>query len=246
MGGLSHYFEEEGLPTTQISLIREHTEQIRPPRALWVPFELGRPLGVPNDPGFQTRVITAALEMFNEDKGPVLKDFLEEAPEGAAYTGTPACPVDFQPHPEPITELDKLMTAFKVEFSQMRSWYDLAAEKRGRTTAVTSDGGVENIVGTLTDFLKHESIATGSADISRGTTLRMAVEDLKAYYFEAVTIQPGQPTDSHSLAEWFWGETLAARVISKIRERCFKSQDDSLRHITRALIPKAQLYRFES
>ena len=61
MGGLAHYFESCGLATTQISLIRQHSEQIKPPRALWVPFELGRPLGVPGDPGFQARVLVSAL-----------------------------------------------------------------------------------------------------------------------------------------------------------------------------------------
>jgi len=35
-----------------VSLIREQTAAIRPPRALWVPFMLGRPFGVPNDPAF--------------------------------------------------------------------------------------------------------------------------------------------------------------------------------------------------
>ena len=49
VGALGHYLERGGVPTTQISLIREHTERIRPPRALWVPFELGRPFGVPHD-----------------------------------------------------------------------------------------------------------------------------------------------------------------------------------------------------
>ncbi len=65
MGGLAIIFEEEGLATTQISLIRIHTERTRPPRALWVPFELGRPLGVPNDKPFQTRVLTAALGLLD-------------------------------------------------------------------------------------------------------------------------------------------------------------------------------------
>jgi tripartite-type tricarboxylate transporter receptor subunit TctC len=38
VGALGRWFEEEGIPTTQISLVREHTEAIQPPRALWVPF----------------------------------------------------------------------------------------------------------------------------------------------------------------------------------------------------------------
>ncbi len=75
MGGLAHYLEEEGVATTQISLIREHTEIIKPPRALWVPFELGRPLGLPDDPALQTRVLVAALKLLEAERGPVLEDF---------------------------------------------------------------------------------------------------------------------------------------------------------------------------
>lgn len=73
MGALAHYFEEEGLSTTQISLVREHTEAIRPPRALWVPFELGRPLGQPNDSEFQMRVLRACLGLLDADSGPCWK-----------------------------------------------------------------------------------------------------------------------------------------------------------------------------
>ena len=61
MSALAHYFEEEGLATTAIALVRHHAERIRPPRALWVPFELGRPLGAPDEPDFQKRVLRAAL-----------------------------------------------------------------------------------------------------------------------------------------------------------------------------------------
>ena len=87
MGGLAHYIEEEGIPTTQISLIREHSEAIKPPRALWVPFELGRPLGVPNDADFQKRVLMSSLKLLEAEQGPVLEDFGDEAPDsGAAET----------------------------------------------------------------------------------------------------------------------------------------------------------------
>jgi hypothetical protein len=53
VGALGHYLEAEGVPTTSISLVREHTEVIRPPRALWVTFELARPLGAPDDAALQ-------------------------------------------------------------------------------------------------------------------------------------------------------------------------------------------------
>ena len=56
MGALGHYLEEEGIATVGISLIRPQTENTKPPRALWVPFELGRPFGPPSDPEFQNAV----------------------------------------------------------------------------------------------------------------------------------------------------------------------------------------------
>jgi len=39
--------------TVCISLVRAQTEKVNPPRALWVPFALGRPLGSADDPEFQ-------------------------------------------------------------------------------------------------------------------------------------------------------------------------------------------------
>jgi hypothetical protein len=245
VGGLGHYFEDEGLPTTQISLIREHTIQIRPPRALWVPFELGRPLGAPNDPAFQTRVLTEALKLLEAFQGPVLKDFAEDVPQHHAYGGPPACPIDFQARTEPVSEVGQLLKAFKEEFSQMQSWYDLARQERGRTTAQTSGSDAEKLIDVITGFVEKRSLAVADEQISQGTALRTAVEDLKAYYLEAVSIQPGQPVDSRSLADWFWGQTAAAQVIQKIREICKESRDDSLKHTTHALIPKNQLHRFE-
>ena len=80
MSALGHYLEAKGLPTTQISLVRMHTEVIQPPRALWVPFELGRPFGTPGEAAFQRRVISAALALFERESGPVLEDFPEDAP----------------------------------------------------------------------------------------------------------------------------------------------------------------------
>eukprot|EP00494_Astrolonche_serrata_P001026 UN01032 len=56
-----------------------------PPRALWVPFEMGRPLATPQDAGLQRRILSAALSLLDEPEGePLLCDFNEEAsnPDG--------------------------------------------------------------------------------------------------------------------------------------------------------------------
>jgi hypothetical protein len=245
VGGLSHYLEDEGLATTQISLVREHTEQIKPPRALWVPFELGRPLGVPNDSEFQARVLKSALTLLKASRGPVLEDFSEDAPFRETDGGPPACPVDFRPKKELITELDHLLSEFKQEFDQMHNWYNLSKNHRGRTTADSSGLDPEMTAEFITRFIRGETPAQPLPEASLGTNIKMAVEDLKAYYTEAVTSQPGQPTDSTALADWFWSRTTAAQVINEVRKRCMIDDDEHIKRIGSALlIPKSQLHRF--
>jgi hypothetical protein len=67
--------EREGIPTVSISLLREVAEVIRPPRALLVPFPMGYPLGEPDNPALQHRVIAAALRLLDRDDLPVTEDF---------------------------------------------------------------------------------------------------------------------------------------------------------------------------
>ena len=70
MSALGHYLEEEGIATVAIALIRPQAVNTKPPRALWVPFELGRPFGPPSDAAFQKRVLLAALHMLVEGGRP--------------------------------------------------------------------------------------------------------------------------------------------------------------------------------
>jgi hypothetical protein len=55
--------EESGISTVTISLLREITEKVRPPRALEVPYGFGFPLGRANDVGLQHKILKAALDM---------------------------------------------------------------------------------------------------------------------------------------------------------------------------------------
>ena len=89
MGGLAHYIEDEGVATTGISLVHVNTEELRPPRFLWVPFELGRPFGAPNEPVFQTRVLSAALALLERRDGPpILESFPDDPPNGGSVDVT--------------------------------------------------------------------------------------------------------------------------------------------------------------
>ncbi len=65
--------EREGISTVAISLLREVTSVLRPPRALFVPFPLGYPLGVPHDADLQHRIIAQALALLDRTDVPVLE-----------------------------------------------------------------------------------------------------------------------------------------------------------------------------
>jgi len=241
VGGLAHYFEEEGLATTQISLIREHTEAMKPPRALWVPFELGRPFGVPNAPDFQQQVLLAVLELIEADEGPVLKDYTEEAPPIASET-TWACPVDFGRREETLSDMEKLYRAFKQEIGDLRPWYDLAVKNRERTTVGVSGIGIDDLADFIIAFAKGKIPENPRQDLSIPFVLNSAVDDLKAYYSEAVTAQPGEAFPSSTVLEnWFWHETVAAKVLFAVRKSCENSSDNILKTVCSfLLIPSGQ------
>ena len=121
--------EAEGLPTTQISLVGMHTEVIQPPRALWVPFELGRPFGTPGEAAFQRRVISAALALFERESGPVLEVFPDDAPgEAPLYTEGWSCPVALGALPPAYAEVGSLEPALLQEFHKLRPRYDVACQ----------------------------------------------------------------------------------------------------------------------
>lgn len=247
MGVLAHYIEEGEIATTQISLIREHTEIIKPPRALWVPFELGRPFGVPGDPDFQKRVLLRVLGLLEAESGPVLEDYPEEAPQEETGSEPFACPVSFAPAAvDESGSTEGLLGAFQQEASQLRTWYDLALTQNSRTTVGTSGLTPEESVALIADFIRGREIPGLHSKQDLAAALRMAVQDLKAYYFEAVAAQPGRQGTKNELEDWFWGQTAAARVLNELRRVCMQSTDKNLQFLGKLMIiPQSQLTRFE-
>ena len=77
VGLLSGAIERENISTVGISLLREITSVIHPPRALFVPFPMGFPLGAPHNPMLQHQVIRAGLALLERTDVPVLETFSE-------------------------------------------------------------------------------------------------------------------------------------------------------------------------
>jgi hypothetical protein len=55
--------EREGLPTVSLTSAIDITERIRPPRAAFLNFPLGYPVGRPNEPAEQLRILREALTL---------------------------------------------------------------------------------------------------------------------------------------------------------------------------------------
>ena len=235
MGALGHYIEREGVPTAQISLIREQTAAIKPPRALWVPFMLGRPFGAPNEPDFQRRVLRALLSLFERSAGPLLEDFLEDAPAGEAEEAGFACPVSFA---AAKPEAGGLARAMRDEFAQLAPWFDLARRRRGRTTVGVFGATVEDAARYVASYLDAAPSPPLIPGLSAGVALKRACDDVKAYYYEAAAAQPGNLAPK-AIENWFWRETAAAKVFLAIQQFCLKSEDESLKPLGRlSLIPR--------
>ena len=174
--------EDEGLATAAVALLRNQVEDVAPPRALWVPFPLGRPFGASGDAGFQRRVLRAVLALFERPSGPVLEDFPEDLPpEGDAEEGW-VCPVRFPRQAEP-------RDALQEEIDALAPWYQASLDRLGRTTMGASGLEPAEAARFLAGWLRGEADRANGMDLP--DALRLASEDLKAYYLEAVTARPG-------------------------------------------------------
>lgn len=245
MSALGHFIEDEGIATTGISLVREHTEQMRPPRSLWVPFELGRPLGAPNAPEFQRRVLRDALALLvHPGPSPLLVDFPDDAPDAAPGADDEVaplvCPISL---PAPPSDDTPMQAALVEEIARLAPWYQLAVESRGRTTVGASGLEVEAAARFAAALLDGEA-ENPRPELPLAETLKLACEDLKAYYAEAVTAQPGTATSSRAVADWFWGETTAGTLFLKLQAVCAAHPDKGMRVLGRNFfVPRDQAHR---
>ena len=238
MGALGHYLEAEGIATTQISLVRENTADMHPPRALWVPFMLGRPFGVPGDAAFQRRVLLAVLQLLEADAGPVLADYPEDAPQPSEEEAAGvACAVSFGRAPRE----DDLGALLAHEIEELATWHDLAVRRRGRTTTGASGMAIPQAARVVASYLEGRP-APNLDGMSAGETLKVVCDDLRAYYFEAAAAKPGNP-DAQAILRWFWHDTAAGRAFLELRKLCIASNDRSLQVFGgNTLVPRAILH----
>ena len=236
MSALGYYLEDEGIATVSISLIREHTAALHPPRALWVPFMLGRPLGAPNDAAFQRKVLLAALQLLERDSGPVLEDFPDDAPydDLGALPEAQHCPVSF-PRMKSAGTLAEQLTD---EIAQLQAWHAVAVQQHGRTTLGMTGLTPAALGAYVAAWLSDTPPPVYRAGMTPGGALKLATDELKTFYYEAKSVQPGRHSPD-SMAEWFWLETAGGAAFLALRDQAAKSGEPSMKGLaTLSLVPR--------
>lgn len=233
---LGHYLEEEGLATTIVSLVRLHSETTRPPRSLFVPFELGRPLGPPNNHVLQRQVLEQALGLLESDDGASLISDFDTDNDGTDPDESWSPPFSASSSTN-MAEVADLRRALKDEIEKLKPNYELAKKDRGRSSVgvarLTINQTAEHIVSFL-DGLNQESPRD---DLSSAMVLRFGTDDLKAYYMEAAS-QSGSPS-SWQLGNWFWRDTVAGQILISLRAAAIDHNDKRFNIVGSAfLVPR--------
>ena len=224
MSALGHYLEEEGLATVAISLIRPQTENTKPPRALWVPFELGRPFGPPSAAAFQKRVVLAALRMLEGAEGPIIiKDFRDDDPRA---TQDPT----WRPPFTPAAVSDSLAARLEAEILRLQGAHERWVAQHRRTTVGLSGLPIGDCARYVADWLRGKTPPSPREGFSAPLILRFAVDDVKAYCLEAAAAGAATPS-SRQLGDWFWNESATGSAIHVLREVLQASDDDRLKLI---------------
>ncbi len=239
MSALGHYLEEEGIATVAVVLIRPQAENTKPPRALWVPFELGRPFGPPNDPTFQKRVVLTALGMLVEGGGPVrIIDFPDDDPRARP---DPVWQPPFMPAAVVSGSAESLASRLEAEILLFQEAHRRWMEQHGRSTVGLSGLAIGACARYVADWLRGNAPPSPRDGFSAPLILRFAVDDLKAYCLEAAGAGAAEPS-SLQLTDWFWSETATGAAIHILREVLQAHEDERLRLIvSNFVVPAARV-----
>ena len=228
MSALAHRLEELGLPTTVLALVLPQVAKTRPPRAVFVPFMLGRPLGEPNDPAFQRRVLMQALALLERRDGPViLEPFPDDNP---SWFDRP----DWQPAMElaplgsPATAAE-WEAALRAELARVLPAWERFKARFGRTSVGLSGQQPQAWPAFAASFLDG-ALPTVALHDTPALALRFLADDLKALYGEAVQ-EAGGPPSARQIDGWFWRQTIAGQLLLALRQTAMDSPNNALKTV---------------
>lgn len=205
MSVLAHVFEAAGISTIVLASMREVAERMKPPRALYSEFPLGRPLGRPDDPELQREVLQSGLALLDS---PV--QVLETFPLVIESDEQPlACAIP--------PRFDPSLPAAVDEAQGLRAAYDRSLERTG-VTAVGRAIGVDTITDALAVLDQWASGTPWEQHPLPGKNTIAVCHDIRAYYTEAaLELATGPAPGGRSVEAWFHETTEAGRTILAAR-----------------------------
>jgi len=221
---LARVFEEHGIATVTIAMVREHAAKVKPPRALFVPFFFGFALGRPNDAGHQHHVLKSAFDMLKAAKGPVLEDFPDDS-----------APAIMPQASQVAADKEQADLSAADEVTALRAFYERWVDNHGGRTAVGLCGVPQRRFRGVIRFLEACAGGDDAVDmderpsgVSRPQFIRYCVDDLKAFYYEA-RMEQHKDADEDSLHRWFWGSTAAGKLVADLAATLNESEDPVLK-----------------
>jgi hypothetical protein len=180
------------------------TEHLKPPRALCCEFPLGRPLGVPNDPAYQRRVLDAAFALLDQPAGPVLEDFPDVVDDEGVEPLACSLPPRFDPSlPEAVDEAHALQLAYNRQLA-----------RTGRTV-VGKVIGPDQVPEAVALFARV--VETGSWDgLGELGPVRFLAQDIRGYYEEAAMELAGHVPAAHAGEAWFYRESATGKLMLEV------------------------------
>lgn len=245
MGVIQRQIEAFGIATTSISLVRRFTELVRPPRALWVPFPFGRPLGAPGNAAVQRFVLLSVLALLRRSNGPVLEDLVlpqEFDHLDAKYQalgskcGPTSC--DFgailgSGSGESLRQkaYDRRFEPIQQEIARLAVLHRRYRERYHRTqisaSRLESEGMIE-AAQAVHRFVCAESTGSERCGIAEKRFIRSAIDDLKAFYLESRIVEDdGGIENAASLNDWLWLDTHMSSLLVAARDRLIEVTDRS-------------------
>ncbi len=222
------------------------SESVGVPRALWVPFALGRPLGSAHDPAVQTDVMRSAFDLLATATGPTIVDYPHDVPDEAGPEAW-ACPLNLVPE-----STGSLSERLLIEVARLRPWAIETRRSRGRTMFGVSGAGPEQVdvvAEVLAELAEGGAVTTmpdGDVEwaFEMPVLVRHLADDLRTFYHEAIAAQPGPTAPNHdALNDWIFSSTVLGEVFTAIADHLGDVPDDPMARLVRGLLIPEGHYR---
>ncbi|MEP6626101.1 MAG: hypothetical protein ABJC79_16760 [Acidimicrobiia bacterium] len=190
-------FESAGIATVALVSMIEVASRMHPPRALYCDFPLGRPLGRPDDPEFQHRVLADGFGLLASATEPTLVRFPESLDDEVDVPLTCPMPARMDPSLPPAVD----------EMRGLRRAFDRAASG-GVRTALDPD----EVEAALFAF---DRVVAGTpwAEAGIPDNPLTAALAIRAYYEQAAAGLSDHVPAARSAETWFAATTAAGALM---------------------------------